>query len=170
MRCQPLFIGRSTLLAIALPLVGAQLARLETTEDLCLEAVGGLSAVGAQNTHLLLGVTADAFRRGVYASQRAAQIARGAARQFDSVVAQLRRLQNRNLASEDDAFIDGLIKVFRQIEDEARALEKYAERGEPADLKAFEKARRDAAEALDVLLREEENAGATGRARPKNGT
>jgi len=164
-------MGSSALVALALATV--QPAARDTTESLCLEALGGVAAITAQNTHLLLGVTADALRQRAQSSERTAQIARGAALQFETVVSQLRRLQQRKLASEDDEFVDGLIKVFRQIEDEARALETYANRGEASDQKAFDKARRNAAEGLDQLRSAGSDAQAAERPderlRPKNG-
>jgi hypothetical protein len=124
-------------------------------ESATLGAVGGLSVISANSTFLLIGVTADAFAKDVYGPEQVRGIMKPIIKQLDAVSNLLRKVQDEGLGEQDDDFIDQIVELYRLLQDEARALDKYVvKKGEP-EAKAFEKARKAALKALGKLTGED---------------
>lgn len=116
-----------------------------------LEAIGGLSMVTARNTFLLIGVTADAFAKQAYKGDQVEAIMKSVIRQLDTVSNQLRKLQDAELSEANDQYVDQIVSVYRLLQDQARALDKFVAKPGEGTANAFEKARKAALTALDKL-------------------
>jgi hypothetical protein len=66
----------------------------------------------------------------------------------------MRRLEDEDLTPEDAAFVDGAIQACLGLQNDARALAKYADRQTPLEQRAFEKAHQQSEQAIRDLLTE----------------
>lgn len=117
-----------------------------------LEAIGGLSAVNAQHTYLLIGVLSDAYVKGVYDDKQVRTMAQGVVQQLATISDMLEKVQDGDLSDEDDEFVDRIVEIYGLLQDEAKSLTKYTEDQGEAEGQAFEKARKAALEAIEKLL------------------
>ena len=150
-RLTPLFIA---LLGIAAT-IATSAPQPETSRNgaaVKLEAIGGLAASNAQHTFLLLRATSDAFKKDVYDARQVRTAARGVVRQLDTVCGLLRRVQDSGLSDEDDDYVDRLVESYRLLSDEARALNRYAEKRGESEANALERAREASHRSLKSLL------------------
>lgn len=114
-----------------------------------LEAIGGLSAVNAQHTYLLIGVISDAHVKGVYQGRQVRTLMKGVIQQIGSLSGMLNKLRDGNLGEEDDEYIDQIVEIHSLLQAQARALSGFA--AEPVEDKAdaFEAARQASLKALN---------------------
>lgn len=124
-------------------------------ESATLGAVGGLSVISANSTFLLIGVTADAFAKDVYTPEQVRGIMKPIIKQLDAVSTLLRKVQEEGLSEQDDDYIDQIVELYRLLQNEARALDKFVIKKGEADAKSFEKARKAALKALGKLTGED---------------
>lgn len=117
-----------------------------------LRVIGVLTAATFQNAYLLLDIAAISLGKEGLTAERVRNLARALVRQFDGVIGQLRRLEDAHLAADDAAFVDSAMQVCRSLQDDARALGKYADKQTATDQRAFEKAHAQAEQALRNLL------------------
>jgi cob(I)alamin adenosyltransferase len=122
-----------------------------------LGAVGGLSVISANSTILLIGVTADAFAKDVYKPEQVRAIMKPIIKQLDAVSNLLRKVQEAGLSEQDDDYVDQIIEMYRLLQDEARALDKFVIKKGESEAKAFEKARQAAVKALGKLTGEDKD-------------
>jgi hypothetical protein len=124
-----------------------------------LEAIGGLSAVNAQHTYLLIGVLSDAYVKGVYEGKQVRTMAGGVVQQLATVSDMLEKVQDGELSDEDDEYVDKIVEIYGLLQDQAKALAKYTEDPGEAEGKAFEKFRKASLEAIEKLLGANKPAG-----------
>jgi hypothetical protein len=126
-------------------------------ESATLGAVGGLSVISANSTFLLIGVTADAFAKEVYTPEQVRGIMKPIIKQLDAVSNLLRKVQEEGLSEQDDDYIDQIVELYRLLQDEARALDKFVVRKGDGEAKSFEKTRKAALKALGKLTGEDKD-------------
>jgi cob(I)alamin adenosyltransferase len=126
-------------------------------ESATLGAVGGLSVITANSTFLLIGVTADAFAKDAYKPDQVRGIMKPIIKQLDAVSNLLRKVQEEGLSEQDDDYIDQIVELYRLLQDEARALDKFVIKKGESEAKAFEKARKAALKALGKLTGEDKD-------------
>lgn len=158
-------------LAIGIGLVGAmtrsraaadqdQAAEKETDAAAAqLEAIGGLSAVNAQHTFLLIGVLSDAYVKQVYEAKQIRTMAASIVQQLGTVSDMLEKVQDGELSDEDDEYVDKIVEIYGLLQDQAKALSRYTENPGEAEGQAFEKSRKASLAAIEKVLGTEEKKG-----------
>jgi hypothetical protein len=156
-----------TVFALALAILAAPIAvRAAKEEDddddekiaaAQLSAIGGLSMVTAQQSVLIVGMTADAFSKDVYTPEQVQTFLKATSAQLEAVKALLQKMRDAGLSDEDDASIEKFIDFYGLVEEEAKALDKFVSKRGAAEAKAFEKAREKVLKALDTLSAKEDD-------------
>lgn len=124
-----------------------------------LEAIGGLSAVNAQHTFLLIGVLSDAYVKQVYEAKQIRTMAAGVVQQLATVSDMLEKVQDGELSDEDDEYVDKIVEIYGLLQDQAKALSKYTENPGEAEGQSFEKSRKASLTAIEKLLGTEKKEG-----------
>jgi len=129
----------------------------ENEGSAALECVGGLSVAHSHTSLALIGVTADAFAKGVYEPDTVAELMGSLIGGIDANKKMLRKLQATDeLSDEDEAYVDSVLGLYNALEVEAKALIKFSKSKADADAMAFEKARLAAVAKLNKLIGDEE--------------
>ncbi len=116
-----------------------------------LEAIGGLSAVNAEHTYLLINATADGLARGVSDKKRVHSTMDRVIRQLDTCSGLLRKVQKGGLADEDDEYVERVVSLHGRLQAQARALIDFATTRAEQESRAFEKARQSSLRELERL-------------------
>jgi hypothetical protein len=116
-----------------------------------LSAIGGMAMVTAQQSALIVGMTADAFSKDVYTPDQVQAFIKATTAQLEAVKALLQKVRDAGLSDDDDGAIEKFMDAYSLIQEEAAALEKFVAKRGAAEAKAFEKARDKALKALDKL-------------------
>lgn len=127
-------------------------AEEEEEEDVPMLAVGALSAANAKSSFLLIGVTADAFVHDAYKPEQITNIMAAVVTQLEAVNKVLTKLKDDDLEEDDEMYVAKVIKVHKLLQEEARALTKFADKKGESEAKAFDKARKAAMKAIDELI------------------
>lgn len=117
-----------------------------------LRTIGILTTATVQNAYLLLDVASISLSRGGIPAERVRSLCRALVRQLDGVIGQLRRLEDEDLTVEDAAFVDGAMQTCRALQDDSRALGKFADRQTAQEQRAFEKSHQLSEQAVRDLV------------------
>lgn len=125
-----------------------------------LEAIGGLSAINAQQAFLLVGVVSDAHIKGIYDARQVRSLMNGVIRQLDSVSDMLRKLQKTELSAADNEYVEQVLAVHVKLQAQARALLVFVDKKGETEARGYEKARQSTLKVLESLLGVEEKPAA----------
>jgi hypothetical protein len=117
-----------------------------------LQAIGGLSAVNAEHTYLLLVTLSEGCSHGFYDTKSIRPRMNRVIRQLETCSNQLRKVQEQGLDDEDDEAVELIISVHARLHAQARALVAFSEIGGETEARNLEKARRATRKELDEML------------------
>jgi hypothetical protein len=120
-----------------------------------LQAIGGLSAVNAEHTYLLIVSVSDGVARGYYDTKSVRPQMNRIIRQLETCSSLLRRIQQQGLDEEDDELVELIVSVHARLHAQARALIVFSEIQGEAEARNLERARRAARQELDKMLESE---------------
>ncbi len=126
----------------------------ESLSSAQLRVIGVLTAATTQDVFLLLDLAAASLAKEGLSADRVRTLSKAMVRQLDGVIGQLRKMEDINLAKDDAAFVDSAMQVCRSLQDDARALGRYADKQTSADQKTFERTHQKAEQSLRELLEE----------------
>jgi len=118
----------------------------ETREKLHLNTIGTYSAGFVLQAYGYIGVLADVLSRKVYEPERVRSMLGESTSFLNNARQQLALYHDGNiqLSAGDQAFIDGISSIIKDLIDEAEALSSFSQSLDQADLVKFEKARNNA--------------------------
>ena len=109
-------------------------------DDSQLQAVGSLAAAHVYTSYGYVGVMADAFVAKSFSAEQVVNLMTEVTDMINLNMESLRKVRP-TVASEDQLFIDQLIRVYELVNCEARALTDFARTKKPEHAAEFEKAR-----------------------------
>lgn len=124
----------------------------ESGDSAKLKAIGGLAAGHMYSTYLAIGATADAFGAGVYDKEQVKNLMGGLVGMMDNLKKQLLEVQEGLSDEGDIAFIDETVTILGLLQEEGRQLSAFAESGDTADFRAYDKARQTVWPKITKLL------------------
>jgi hypothetical protein len=141
------------LFAGAVPAVSGDVAtQAGDVASVQLQAIGGLSAVNAEHTYLLIVALSEGCSNGFYDTKSIHPRMNRVIRQLETCSNQLRKVQEQGLDEDDDEIVEVIISVHARLRAQARALVVFSEIGGETEARNLEKARRAARKELDEML------------------
>ena len=111
-----------------------------SADDAQLQAVGSLAAAHVYTSYGYVGVMADAFVAKSFSADQVVNLMTEVTDMINLNMESLRKVRP-TVVSEDQVFIDQLIRVYELVNCEARALTDFARTEKPEHAAEFEKAR-----------------------------
>jgi hypothetical protein len=130
-------------------------AAVPAAEDrqLLLGTVGLLAAGQLYQSYLNIGFVADAVAEGTYEEKEATQVLASVMNLLATTDKQMERIAKLELSKEDQAALDKLQKTAALVRQQGKALEAvWADNGDKAASQQYEKARKEAWQAVSKLL------------------
>ncbi len=117
-----------------------------------LEAIGALMAAQLYTAFTYIGVTADAYAKGVYKAKQVRAMMNEAEGMLNNVAGVLAKVQATNIVPADKAAIAEGVAIIGLLRAEAKALTRFAGTAAPADGQAYDTARKQAWARIRKLL------------------
>jgi len=121
-----------------------------------LETIGGLSAVHLYQSYLNIGLLADAVENETYTRAEAVNVMLTVMELVNMVEKQLGKLPAKGLTPEDEAALDAIQALTRDLRTQSNSLVSYWASGEPAHATRYQSAREQSWNALKEMMGLEE--------------
>lgn len=146
--------GSASAKKLALPLP-TPLPEIKSKEPY-LETIGGLSAVHLYQSYLNIGLLADAVENETYTRAEAVNVMLTVMELVNMVEKQLGKLPAKGLTSEDEAALDAIQALTRDLRAQSSSLVSYWASGEAAHATRYQSAREQSWNALKEMMGLEE--------------
>jgi hypothetical protein len=116
------------------------------------EALGGLTGSHLYQSHLNIGLIADAVEKDLYTADQGRKLLEGIAGLLDAVGKKLQRLPRDTLPADEHKYLESARAIEKLLRTQIDELRKYWDTGEKARAEQFQKTRKQTTEALEDLL------------------
>ncbi len=117
-----------------------------------LEAIGALMAGQLYTSYTYIGVTADAYAKGVYKAKQVRGMMNEAEALLNNVAGFLNKVKATKIVESDRKVLDEGIAIIGLLRNEAKALTRYAGTAAETDRSAYNRAREEAWGRIKKLL------------------
>jgi hypothetical protein len=117
------------------------------------EALGGLTGSHLYQSHLNIGLIADAVEKDLYTLEKGRELLDDIAGLLNAVGKKLKRLPPETLPAEEHEYLEGALAVEKLLRAQIDELRKYWDTDEKARAERFQKTRKRTWTALQDLLR-----------------
>jgi hypothetical protein len=131
----------------------------EVQRDCLLENVGSVGCIYLYQSHLNIGLLADAVENQTYTKQHAAEILATTATLVQTVDGQMEKLASVGLEKEEMDSINLVRDISKLLKAQTDHLQKHWQTGDKSALDAFQQARQNSWKELRSILGLSENAG-----------
>jgi len=116
------------------------------------EAIGGCAGASIYLAFVLVGVTADAFEKGVYDAERVQAIMSEIKALGGVMKKQLKAIRGPALGKDDEQAVDNILLTLASLDDYADRLDQYTRKKGKEEADAFQEARKKTWEKVRTLL------------------
>jgi hypothetical protein len=138
--------------AAAIVLVGFVETASAEKNDPNLEAIGALTAAQLYTTYLYIGVTGDAYAKGVYKSKQVRAMMNEVDQLLNNVASYLKKVGAQPITEADRGYLKGAMNALDLLRAQAKSLVRYAGTGAKPDATVFEDTRKAAYAEIAKLL------------------
>ena len=139
-------------IATCIVLIGLALTPAAAADDACLKSVGAAHGANLFNTYTAIGAIADGYSSGMYTKSEVRDLMATQIGFAKTLRSGLDALASGNISDTDKNTILGFRDTYAVLENEARALLRFAETGKPEDLDAYNGHRKKAWTRIEKIL------------------